>query len=129
MKTNMPRGFHKILFLLGIMSIMFTSCEVDDSNDYYTDRLTYGVWRDEWYVNGYPCEQELVFNYDGSGFDYYRDIYTSYRNRFFWHWENGQTTIVMAYGPNDVSYFDDVWIDWDKLSGYLDGNYVEFFRR
>jgi adenylosuccinate synthase len=34
----------------------------------------------------------------------------------------------MSYGPNDVSYLDDVYIGGNRLSGYLDGrnNFVEF---
>ena len=40
----------------------------------------------------------------------------------------GQTSIRMSYGPNDVSYLDDVYIGGNRLSGYLDGrnNFVEF---
>ena len=46
-----------------------------------------------------------------------------------WSWENfAQTSIRMSYGPNDVSYLDDVYIGGNRLSGYLDGrnNFVEY---
>ena len=45
-----------------------------------------------------------------------------YEYNFRWSWENyAQTSIRMSYGPNDVTYLDDVYIGGNRLSGYLDG--------
>ena len=56
-------------------------------------------------------------------------MWKQYEYNFRWSWENyAQTSIRMSYGPNDVSYLDDVYIGGNRLSGYLDGrnNFVEF---
>lgn len=74
------------------------------------------------------------FLLDRTGIDYIRVEYPNgtveqYEYNFRWSWENyAQTSIRMSYGPNDVSYLDDVYIGGNRLSGYLDGrnNFVEF---
>ena len=61
--------------------------------------------------------------------EYPNGVVNQYEYNFRWSWENyAQTSIRMLYGPNDVSYLDDVYIGGNRLSGYLDGrnNFVEF---
>ena len=85
-------------------------------------------------MDGNYCRQELDFFLDRTGIDYIRVEYPNgtveqYEYNFRWNWENyAQTSIRMSYGPNDVSYLDDVYIGGNRLSGYLDGrnNFVEF---
>ena len=124
MKTNTFKYFG--LALMAILMVSFTSCEVeidsfyDDDNNgagYYNrsadlcSRTWVSFYRD---MDGNYCRQEL-------------DFFLEYN--FRWSWENyAQTSIRMSYGPNDVSYLDDVYIGGNRLSGYLDGrnNFVEF---
>ena len=144
MKTNTFKYFG--LALMAILMVSFTSCEVeidsfydDDHNGagYYNrsadlcSRTWVSFYRD---MDGNYCRQELDFFLDRTGIDYIRVEYPNgaveqYAYNFRWSWENyAQTSIRMSYGPNDVSYLDDVYIGGNRLSGYLDGrnNFVEF---
>jgi hypothetical protein len=144
MKTNTFKYFG--LALMAIFMVSFTSCEVeidsfyDDDNNgagYYNrsadlcSRTWVSFYRD---MDGNYCRQELDFFLDRTGIDYIRVEYPNgtveqYEYNFRWSWENyAQTSIRMSYGPNDVSYLDDVYIGGNRLSGYLDGrnNFVEF---
>ena len=85
-------------------------------------------------MDGNYCRQELDFFLDRTGIDYIRVEYPNgaveqFEYNFRWSWENyAQTSIRMAYAPNDVSYLDDVYIGGNRLSGYLNGrdNFVEY---
>ena len=144
MKTSTFKYFG--LALMAILMVSFTSCEVeidsfyDDDNNgagYYNrsadlcSRTWVSFYRD---MDGNYCRQELDFFLDRTGIDYIRVEYPNgtveqYEYNFRWNWENyAQTSIRMSYGPNDVSYLDEVYIGGNRLSGYLDGrnNFVEF---
>lgn len=134
------------LFLLAVAMVNLTSCEIevddfyDDDNiggSYYNKSrdLCSRSWVDRYFdADGNRCYQKLDFYLDRQGKDYIRVEYPNGRYSesvylFTWHWENrSQTSLRMVYGPDDVSYFDDVWIQGNVLSGYLDGpdNYVDF---
>lgn len=144
MKTNTFKYLR--LALMAVLMVNLTSCEVeidrffdDDNNSsgYYNrsselcSRTWVSYYRD---MDGNRCRQELDFFMDRSGIDYleveYSDGYVeTFEYNFRWSWENNaQTSIRMAYKPNDVSFLDDVYIGGNRLSGYLDGrnNYVEY---
>ena len=111
MKTNTFKYLG--LALMAVLMVGLTSCEVE--------------------IDNYCC-QELDFFLDRTGIDYIRVEYPDgyveeFEYKFRWSWENfAQTSIRMSYGPNDVSYLDDVYIGGNRLSGYLDGrnNFVEY---
>lgn len=134
---------------MAVMMVSLTSCEVeidsfyDDDNyggTYYSrsSDLCSRTWVSYYYdANGNRCRQELNFYLDRTGVDYIRVEYPrgkveEFEYYFNWSWENyAQTSIRMAYGRDDVSFLDDVWIGGNRLSGYLDGrnNFVEYQRR
>lgn len=144
MKTNTFKYLG--LALMAVMMVSLTSCEVeidsfyDDDNyggTYYSrsSDLCSRTWVSYYYdANGNRCRQELNFYLDRTGVDYIRVEYPrgkveEFEYYFNWSWENyAQTSIRMAYGRNDVSFLDDVWIGGNRLSGYLDGrnNFVEY---
>ena len=105
----------------------FSSCDVDFYRDYgtYTERLCGPTWTDIWDDGFFHYEQRFIFYTGGRGVEYYFDG-MEYRYDFYWYWDNNGRSIIMEYGPRDVSYFDDVVIGRGILSGYLDGQYVEF---
>lgn len=137
------------LALMAVMMVSLTSCEVeidsfyDDDNiggEYYnrSSKLCSRTWVSHyWDADGNRCTQELDFYLDRTGVDYikvrYPDGYVEeFEYSFRWGWENyAQTSIRMSYGPNDVSYLDDVYLGGNRLSGYLDGrnNFVEYSGR
>lgn len=111
--------------MLIITTLNFSSCEIIYS-DSSTDLLCGPQWRDTWYDDfGDYYEQTFTFYTDGTGTEYYYDGMPHYYN-FYWHWENYERSIAIAYGPNDVSYFNNIEISRGILSGYLNGEYVEF---
>lgn len=144
MKTNTFKYLG--LALMAVVMVSLTSCEVeidsfyDDDNyggAYYSrsSDLCSRTWVSYYYdANGNRCRQELNFYLDRTGVDYIRVEYPrgkveEFEYYFNWSWENYvQTSIRMAYGRDDVSFLDDVWIGGNRLSGYLDGrnNFVEY---
>lgn len=144
MKTNTFKYLG--LALMAVMMVSLTSCEVeidsfyDDDNyggTYYSrsSDLCSRTWVSYYYdANGNRCRQELNFYLDRTGVDYIRVEYPrgkveEFEYYFNWSWENyAQTSIRMAYGRDDVSFLDNVWIGGNRLSGYLDGrnNFVEY---
>ncbi len=124
MKTKIIKHLSiSALFILSLISL--SSCEIT----YYgsnTDLLCGTTWVDSWEGDyGRYYEQRFVFYSGGRGVEYYFDGIERVYD-FYWHWEDNERTIVMAYGPSDVSYFDDIYIGRGTLSGYLNGDYVEF---
>lgn len=134
------------LALMAVLMISFTSCEVEIDSFYDDDNISGGyyncsvdlcsrTWASSyWDIDGNYCRQELDFFLDRTGIDYIRVKYPNgyveeFEYKFRWSWDNyAQTSIRMSYGPNDVSYLDDVYIGGNRLSGYLDGrnNFVEY---
>ncbi|WP_336617275.1 hypothetical protein [Bacteroides acidifaciens] len=134
------------LALMAVLMISFTSCEVEIDSFYDDDNISGGyynrsvdlcsrTWASSyWDIDGNYCRQELDFFLDRTGIDYIRVKYPNgyveeFEYKFRWNWDNyAQTSIRMSYGPNDVSYLDDVYIGGNRLSGYLDGrnNFVEY---
>ncbi|WP_336618488.1 hypothetical protein [Bacteroides acidifaciens] len=134
------------LALIAVLMISFTSCEVEIDSFYDDDNISGGyynrsvdlcsrTWASSyWDIDGNYCRQELDFFLDRTGIDYIRVKYPNgyveeFEYKFRWSWDNyAQTSIRMSYGPNDVSYLDDVYIGGNRLSGYLDGrnNFVEY---
>lgn len=137
------------LALMAVMIVSLTSCEVEIDSFYDDDNIDGGYYNRSselcsrtwvshyWDADGNRCTQELDFYLDRTGVDYikvrYPDGYVEeFEYNFRWSWENyAQTSIRMAYGPNDVSYLDDVYLGGNRLSGYLDGrnNFVEYSGR
>ena len=147
MKTNVFKYFS--LTLMAVMMVSLVSCEVEIDSFYDDDNIGGGYYARSselcsrtwvsyyWDMDGNRCRQELDFFLDRTGIDYIRVEYPNgivdeYEYGFRWSWENyAQTSIRMSYGPNDVSYLDDVYLGGNRLTGYLDrrNNYVEFMGR
>lgn len=144
MRTNVFRYLGMAVMAALMMGL--TSCEVEierfyDHDDigtgYYNrssdlcSRTWVSLYRD---VDGNYCRQELDFFLDRTGIDYvkveYPDGYVErFEYKFRWNWEDrAQTSIRMVYGPDDVSFLDNVYIGGNRMSGYLDGrdNFVEY---
>lgn len=128
-----------ILSLIFLLTILcgFNSC-VDKPFDHIDDPeyiLCNGAgWWDEYNdVNGYACEQKLVFHTNGSGeetiiryFTFPYD-YEKLTSTFYWEWDDSNyRSIYMEYDNGDYIYFDDLHIYYDELSGYLGDDYVSF---
>ena len=114
------------LALMAVLMISFTSCEVEIDSFYDDDNISGGyynrsvdlcsrTWASSyWDIDGNYCRQELDFFLDRTGIDYIRVKYPNgyveeFEYKFRWSWDNyAQTSIRMSYGPNDVSYLDDV---------------------
>lgn len=144
MKTNAFKYLG--MALMALMMVSLTSCDVEIDSFYDDDNIGGGycarseelcsrTWVSYYYdVDGNRCRQELDFYLDRTGVDYLRVEYRNgavetFEYTFRWNWDNyAQTSIRMAYGPNDVSYLDDVYIGGNRLSGFLDGhdNFVEY---
>lgn len=92
-------------------------------------------WWDEYEdVDGYYCEQRLIFHSDGRGqesiirnFSDYPGDFKESKYSFYWEWNDDYYgSIYMEYDNGDYIYFDDLHIYYDKLSGYLGDDYVSF---
>lgn len=124
-----------IAVLLGM-----TSCEVaivgghddygyaDGAYNSRTHLLTARTWV-SFYIDGQgnSCRQELDFYKNREGVEWLRVEYPNgyvrtFEHRFRWEWDNlAQTSLRMAYGANDVSFLDEVSLNYNRLSGFLDG--------
>lgn len=127
--------YYGIMALLAAM-MLFTSCEVsidwyddDDYSEMYYQRtreLCSRTWQESWVQNGEIHTQRLDFYEDRTGTELmrieHRDGYiTEDRYSFRWSWENSsQTALRMNYGGNDYSYFENIWLSGNTLSGILD---------
>lgn len=142
MKTTTLNKYLKFL-LLSVTMIGFTSCEVsvdsffdsddlDDEYYYRTEDLCSRTWATEYWVDAKFFYEEIDFYMDRTGVDYFRVEYPNgkverFEHYFTWHWDNrDQTTIRMSYSPDDVSYFDNIYLNGNTLSGYIDGTYLKF---
>lgn len=126
-----------ILLLLTVLS--FSSCEDDPYYDdpFYeaTDAICYYKWVDEYRnVDGFDCEQELIFNPDFTGrevitrFDPYSPHYVSETHYFRWEWidHHYPENIYIRYDDGLSLYFEQVRIKPHRLEGYWDGQFVTF---
>ena len=141
MKTKIRECFGLLVFVLTMLSL--TSCEVEidswyDNDDYSevyyrkTHELCSRTWQESWEQDGKYYTQRLDFYENRTGKDYIRVEYrdgcvTEDICYFDWNWDNNtQTCIRMKYGPDDVSYFERIWMSDNTLSGLLDGTEVYF---
>lgn len=127
----------KILLLLMVV-IGLSSC----GDEYYTDdylrnsdeKLCNRVWVEEYETNDNElCEHYLEFSRNGSGKETFKykpiDGRKPYESsyRFDWAWiDNSMEGLILDYGGNDRSFFDNVWVREHNLSGKLDGVIVAF---
>lgn len=141
MKIQEMRYASMILILAGLMNL--TSCEVmieewydhdNYSEAYYrnTKKLCSRTWQESWMQDGRIYTQRLDFYEDRTGTDvllieYRNGQISEERYTFRWTWDNAtQTCLRMNYGPNDQSYFEDIWIGENTLTGILDDTEVHF---
>lgn len=141
MKTRLMKNFGIVIALASIISLI--SCEVsigswyddDDYSEMYyrnTRELCSRTWQETWMQDGEYYTQRLDFYENRTGTDLIRvehrnGYITEERYNFEWRWDNSsQTCIRMVYGPQDVSYFEDVWLGGNSLQGMLDGSRVNF---
>lgn len=128
--------------LLAALMVNLTSCEVDIAGFWDDDSIGGGYYSKSqdlcsrtwvrYYYNVYGdyCRQEVDYYLDRTGVDFIRIEYRNggvYENEYYfnWNWENrSQTSLRMVYAPNDISYLDDVQIWGNRLTGYLDDDYV-----
>lgn len=111
-------------------------------DEYYTDdylrnsdeKLCNRVWVEEYETNDNElCEHYLEFSRNGSGKETFKykpiDGRKPYESsyRFDWAWiDNSMEGLILDYGGNDRSFFDNVWVREHNLSGKLDGVIVSF---
>lgn len=129
-----------ILSLIFLLTILcgFNSC-VDKPFDHIDDPeyiLCNGAgWWDDYYdVDGYYCEQRLIFYSDGRGkesiiryFSDYPGDFKEFKYTFYWQWDDDYyKSIYMRYDDGNDIYFDDLYIYYDELSGNLGGDDVTF---
>lgn len=123
------------LFILLLTLCTLNSCEPEDeweSIEQKSEVLCSVPWI-EYYVdqNGVECSQQLIFYASGRGLDvttcYYGGHVQTDSYAFDWYWESGRgKTLVMDYGWGDISYFTNVWVNYDLLTGDIDDVPVAF---
>ncbi|WP_139265180.1 hypothetical protein [Bacteroides ihuae] len=126
--------FTRMFFLL-ITVCLLSNCETtDETVDGST--ATYYLCRTQWeslFTDniGVKCKQEFSFNKDGTGVE----LFTAYKlsqtetneYSFNWSWASGYfDSIIITYSTNNRVLFDNVRVEYSVLTGYLDGNYVNF---
>lgn len=140
MKTRMMKWMGGLVMIVTLMSL--TSCEVDIRpvyDDYHNEHvyektraLCSRTWEETWTMNGNRYTQRLDFYDNRTGRDFMRIVHwdgyvTEDVYYFDWSWDNSMLTSVrMVYGPSDVSYLDNIWIQNNTLTGYLDDVEVRF---
>jgi len=126
-------NYVKVVLLL-VLTIVISSCEVDDYN--IDEVLCDKYWTKTYYTNdGKFCTHELIFYLDGGGketFIYqYRVNGNSYEDTdnyyFDWNWtDNRMNSLDLRYNSGTILYFDDVVVSDHSLSGIFDGTEVIF---
>lgn len=125
----------KTLLLL-VALIGFSSC----GDTYYTDdyirnsdeKLCSKDWVEEYDTNNNElCRHSLIFGMNGTKktgkemFEYFpKDNRKPYTNSFTFTWSwigESMEGLILDFGPNDLTYFDNVWVREHYLSGQLDG--------
>ncbi len=121
---------------LAFVSVLFlSSCETDD--DYYYQNT--GILCDNDWITTYSdydskTNMLLLFNEDGTGVEIHEVYYypsrpwpdEEYEYHFTWWWQYTDE-IVMNYARSGIIYFTRVNVRYNRLSGYLDGEYFEFY--
>lgn len=137
----------KILLLLTVF-LGLASC--GDDNVYYTiqnsdEKLCGSTWVEEFQTTNDDnveviCNHQLKFAKSKSGNDgqevweYYRSgetrPYETVSKRFSWSWlDSNMEGLELNYGGGEITYFDNVWVRENYLSGMLDGVNVTFRRK
>ena len=134
MKTRMMKMMGWMLMIISMISL--TSCELEWRfyNDLHhnsnTNELCSRTWEESWVENGNRYTQRLDFYNNRTGRDYLRIEYwdgdvSENTYRFNWKWDECDC-IRMSYGPDDVSYMEDIQIYNNTLTGFLDNVEVYF---
>ena len=134
MKTRMMKMMGWMLMIISMISL--TSCELewrfydDVHHNSNTSELCSRKWEESWVENGNRYTQRLDFYNNRTGRDYLRIEYwdgdvSENTYRFNWKWDECDC-IRMSYGPDDVSYMEDIQIYNNTLTGFLDNVEVYF---
>lgn len=129
-----------ILSLILLLTILcgFNSCEDKPLDEVYEPEyyLCNGSgWIDTYRdINGYICDQILVFLPDGRGREtiirYFSDFpgdLEEINSNFRWYWDDDYYESIFIEFPNSDYYlFDDLFVGPDRLSVLLDGERVNF---
>lgn len=120
--------FGIILLITTICS--FSSCDEDPYIDPYQtamDNLCIPVWLDEYVTNdGRDCEQELVFNYNFTGYEYLTYYYPSgatqeERIPFTWEWDGRYTdALYINYPDRDGIWLEDIRFGYNTMTCFYD---------
>lgn len=133
-------NYAKILLILTLLA-GFTSCDkyYDDEYLQNSDKKLCGyTWMVEYDELDELITHSLKFDKDHSGKEVievlrrdntgkWKPVNTT-THHFSWSWISDMEGLLLQYGAGDVSYFDNVWVRENYLSGTLDGEHVIFYR-
>lgn len=124
------------LCLLLVVLCGFNSCEDDpweDGPDSTTLLLCDNLWEDYFITeDGAECRQTFEFHLDYKGVERREYMYNGHPDgydtfTFYWEWDHEYpNSIIMDYGKGDYSYFDDIRVTYNLLTGILDDENVTF---
>ena len=124
-----------VTIVLFVFCVVFFSCEeISFGKDQDTaEMLCNRVWVDFYDEDDYTeCRRELSFYLDGGGiirYDYYNiytgDLLDTFSEYFYWDWNIYGHSIDIEFSDG-YSYFDDIIVSGNYLSGILDGYKVTF---
>lgn len=121
--------------MMAVLLVSISACEINIDTE--SERRTYDLCSKVW-TNGYEDYggnyhyREFVYNEDRTGVEYvgteyYNGGYSERSYEFYWHWtDSRQVSIGLEYRGNDFSWFKNIEISNRYLSGYMDGNWIEF---
>lgn len=122
------------LYLLLVVLCSFSSCEYhEEGPDETTLLLSENLWEDYFIMDdGAECRQTFQFHLDQTGtetkeymFDGHPDGYETFT--FRWEWDiDFPYCLIMNYGGGKFSYFDDISVTHNLLTGVLDDYDVTF---
>ena len=111
----------KLLLLLVVSALAFSSCEDEDSVE---NAMIGRVWAGDVGLNAdnmAPLYSVFEFGADGFGTEsqYYQSNDFPYKQfRFQWYWESGyDRNLVLDYGNFGISYMDNVYISGFYMTG------------
>lgn len=133
MKKNIFNLILLLTILCGFNSCVDKPLDPIDNPEYILCNNA-GWWDDYHDVDGYYCEQRLIFHNDGRGEEsiirHYSDIPGDFKEfiyDFYWEWDDDYYgSIYMEYTNGNYVIFDNLRIYFDELSGYLGDDYVIF---
>ena len=134
MKTRMMKMMGWMLMIISMISLTSYELEWRFYDDLHhnsnTNELCSRTWEESWVENGNRYTQRLDFYNNRTGRDYLRIEYwdgdvSENTYRFNWKWDECDC-IRMSYGPDDVSYMEDIQIYNNTLTGFLDNVEVYF---